>query len=95
MSDSEEIKKLKLKIEAWEDATTPSGRTKHLHIGEYSFELETMDEDGEPFSQKITVPWTTVKDIMKAIRADYEAVQERVHHEQESTPKEDESADTP
>ena len=56
------------------DAMTPSGDTKATHIGEYSFSfpMAGQDEDGEhvEWDQNINVPWTTVKEIMKAIEKD-------------------------
>lgn len=49
-------------------ALTPSGNTKAAYIGEFSFTIEDRDEDGEEWPREITVPWATVKVIMKAIR---------------------------
>lgn len=59
--------------EALVAALTPSAETKARHIGEYAFSVEDRDEDGEECTRPVTVPWTTVKDIMAAIRADAEA----------------------
>lgn len=56
------------------DALTPSARTKALHLGEYKFDVEVNDdtapEDGYVRTETMTVPWTTVKEIMAAIRKD-------------------------
>lgn len=53
-------------------ALTPSAETKAAYIGEFSFKIDTVDvdEDGEAFEcdLEVTVPWTTVKEIMAAIR---------------------------
>ena len=49
------------------EALKPNGDTKAAFIGEFSFSIEMPDEDGEPQSVKIPVPWTTVKEIMAAI----------------------------
>lgn len=54
-------------------ALTPSAETKAAYIGEFSFkvEREAYDEDGEDisFTETLTVPWDTVKQIMAAVRA--------------------------
>lgn len=50
------------------EALTPSAETKGAYIGEFSFPIHDTDEDGEEVLRKITVPWTTVKEIMAAIR---------------------------
>lgn len=51
------------------EALRPSAETKAAYIGEFTFLIEDRDEDGEECSRKITVPWTTVKEIMAAIKA--------------------------
>ena len=48
-------------------ALTPSGETKAAYIGEFSFSIYVGEDDGEEIFQRITVPWTTVKEIMAAI----------------------------
>jgi len=50
------------------EALTPSAETKAAYIGEFSFSIPDSDEDGEEAMRSITVPWTTVKQIMAAIR---------------------------
>jgi len=66
-------------IDALTEALTPSGETKAAYIGEFTIAVERhVDEDGEvddeaeghadPY-EHITVPWTTIKEIMAAIRA--------------------------
>jgi hypothetical protein len=51
--------------ERYRKALTPSAETKAEYIGEFSFRVP-LGEDGyiEP-----AVPWTTIKEIMAAIRA--------------------------
>lgn len=49
-------------VERLREALTPSGETKAAYIGEFSFEI---GDDGEA----ATVPWSAVKDIMRAILA--------------------------
>lgn len=49
-------------------ALTPSVDTKAAYIGEFSFPYTYPGEDGEEVPIKVTVPWTTIKEIMAAIR---------------------------
>lgn len=49
------------------EALTPSAETKAAYMGEFSFSIPALDENGEEASQKVTVPWTTIKEIMAAI----------------------------
>lgn len=52
------------------EALTPSGETKAHYSGEFFFEVDHYDEESqEVLSRRVTVPWTTVKEIMSAIRA--------------------------
>jgi len=55
--------------EALIEALTPSAETKAAYSGEFSFPREYYDEEGVRYTTYETVPWTTVKDIMKAILA--------------------------
>lgn len=50
-------------------ALTPSAETKAAYIGEFGFYLEERDERGREHARRVTVPWTTIKEIMAAIRA--------------------------
>lgn len=63
------ISQLQAEIARYREALTPSATTKAAYIGEFHFNIEDRDEDGEECLRSITVPWTTVKDIMKAIAA--------------------------
>ena len=61
------------------EALTPSGETKAAYMGEFTIAIEPhFNEDEEPDDEAedapdpyehITVPWTTIKEIMAAIRA--------------------------
>lgn len=59
---------LRGKVKRLQEALTPSGATKAAYIGEFSFGVEDRDADGEECTRNVVVPWTTVKDIMGAIR---------------------------
>lgn len=54
------------RAERYERALTPSAETKATYIGEFGFTVELAGEDG-PFNRDFQVPWTTIKEIMKAI----------------------------
>lgn len=47
------------------EALTPSGDTKAAYMGEFSWEEES--DDGRGVATR-TIPWTTIKEIMAAIR---------------------------
>lgn len=49
------------------EALTPSGDTKAAYMGEFAFNLRRVDEAGDEYSEKVYVPWDTIKEIMKAI----------------------------
>lgn len=57
------------RIAELEKALTPSAETKAAYIGEFSFFIPDQDEDGDEVPRCVVVPWTTVKEIMAAIRA--------------------------
>jgi hypothetical protein len=57
------------RIAKLEEALTPSGDTKAAYMGEFSFPPTMRDDDGDEFDAKIPVPWTTIKEIMAAIKA--------------------------
>lgn len=44
---------------------------KGLFNGEFHFEIPDFDEDGFAYSRKITVPWTTIKEIYKLAVTEY------------------------
>lgn len=60
------------------EALTPSGDTKAAYMGEFAFSLQRVDEFGDEYSEKVYVPWDTIKEIMKAIR-DRAALKEARH----------------
>ena len=51
-------------------AVTPSPKTKAAYIGEFHFDWTVWDPKGEEqITHRVQVPWTTIKQIMSAIRA--------------------------
>lgn len=56
-------------VAALREALTPSGATKAAYIGEFKFAGIMLDADGDETAYKLTVPWTTTKEIMAAILA--------------------------
>ncbi len=66
------IQALEAELAGVREALTPSGDTKAAYHGEFAFDIPDtfFDEDAEEFlehSRKVYVPWTTVKEIMRAI----------------------------
>ena len=57
------------RVKALEEALEPDGDTKAAYMGEFSFPVQMINEDGEEQEYKQYVPWTTIKEIMTAIRA--------------------------
>jgi hypothetical protein len=53
--------------ERYKEALTPSCETKAAYMSEFSIDFPMFDENGDEFTQQVTVPWTTIKDIMAAI----------------------------
>lgn len=51
------------------EALTPSAETKAAYMGEFRVPLPDRDEEGNEVMRHINVPWTTIKEIMAAIRA--------------------------
>lgn len=56
------------------EALTPSAETKAAYMGEFKFGVPMSYEDEEQggmveYMEFVTVPWTTIKEIMAAIRA--------------------------
>ncbi len=51
------------------EALTPSAETKAAYIGEFKFDLEVAHDPETWETMKVDVPWTTIKEIMSAIRA--------------------------
>ena len=51
-------------------ALTPSAETKRVYIGEFKTAVPYWDEEGElERTREHMIEWTTIKEIMKAIRA--------------------------
>lgn len=49
-------------------ALTPSPMTKCAYIGEIKQDIEMVDEEGNERMFTRTLPWTTIKDVMRMIR---------------------------
>jgi hypothetical protein len=60
---------LQARLDAMADALTPSGATKAAYHGDFWFPITRTDADGEEYTERAYVPWTTVKEIMAAIKA--------------------------
>jgi len=50
------------------EALTPYSETKAAYMGEFSWTDWRDDENGVSIGYEMTVPWTTIKEIMAAIR---------------------------
>jgi hypothetical protein len=50
-----------------EEAITPSAETRVAYMGEFSMSIPEFDEHGKEYMRNTNIPWTTIKDIMKAI----------------------------
>lgn len=57
-----ETESIRFQRNAFVEALTPSGETKGEYIGEFEFWSEASES-------YVKVPWTTIKEIMKAITA--------------------------
>lgn len=53
---------------AMREALTPSGDTKAAYMGKFSMRFPDVDEDGNEYAREINIPWTTIKEIMAAIK---------------------------
>lgn len=51
------------------EALTPGADTKAAYIGEFQFPFSARNAQGEAVKWMPNVPWTTIKEIMAAIRA--------------------------
>lgn len=56
------------RMAALENALTASPDTKSAYNGDFAFSITLRDEMDDEYSHSVTVPWTTVKDIMKKIK---------------------------
>jgi hypothetical protein len=60
---------LEERVKVLEARLTPSLETKAALMGKFSILFPGVDDDGEEHMRQINVPWTTIKEIMAAIRA--------------------------
>jgi hypothetical protein len=66
------IAELEAEVAARDEALIPSGDTKADYMGEFKFDVMVpdIDEDNDELvPMQVYVPWTTIKEIMAAIRA--------------------------
>lgn len=64
-----EVEALRAENERVTEALTPSGDTKYAYMGEFSWTDWRTDAKGVEQGYEMVVPWTTIKEIMAAIRA--------------------------
>jgi hypothetical protein len=64
-----ELEELRKKNFRFIEALTPSRETKIAYSAEFNFNIRQINEDGDEVPWAVTVPWTTIKEIMKAIRS--------------------------
>lgn len=62
------LERRETEIERLRAALTPSAETKAAYIGEFTMDLRQLDEFGVEQTARITIPWTSVKEIMRAIQ---------------------------
>lgn len=55
------------RIRELEAALAPSVETKAAYHGEFNFDIDCRDDLGGEYTRNVTVPWTTVKEIMAKI----------------------------
>ena len=63
------ITELEAENKALKEALEPSSKTKAVYIGEFKFTTNFIDDNGFEQPREVYVPWTTIKEIMKAISA--------------------------
>lgn len=78
---------LLLEVAALREALTPSGATKAEYLGEFRFTEEIHDdlEEDEGRTIDLIVPWTVVKDVMKAVTARAEATAQAARQAEDVT----------
>lgn len=69
----DELSKAKAEAAALREALTPSGETKVAYIGKFSFRFLIGRDLRGPVHATPNVPWTTINEIMAAIRAHADA----------------------
>ncbi len=62
------IKKQRRRIKALEEALTPNGATKAAYIGEFRQAMNDRSRRDADICGEVAVEWTTIKEIMQAIR---------------------------
>ena len=65
----EKIDALEAENAALRGALTPTSATKFAFIGEFKQDMIRRDEDGVEYVHEVSIEWTTIKEIMAAIKA--------------------------
>jgi hypothetical protein len=63
-----EVKRVSAERDALIEALTPSAGTKGAYIGEFGMPVVYRNDDGEEATAQVSIPWTTIKEIMEFIR---------------------------
>ena len=63
----ETIEQLKAENERLRAALTPTAQTKAVYSGEFTMTLKEVDDYGDDRSIRVAIPWTSIKEIMRAI----------------------------
>jgi hypothetical protein len=63
------IDKVESENKRMREALEPSAETKAAYIGEFSIPVHLTDDDGCGIVFQANIPWTTIKEIMAAIKA--------------------------
>ena len=50
------------------EALTPSAETKAAYMHEFRMTIPGVGDDGAEYTRTVNIPWTTIKEIMAAIR---------------------------
>lgn len=67
-TDAARIAELTAERDALLDALTPSDDTKAAYMGDFSIDLTRVDECGDEYFERVFVPWSTIKEIMAAVK---------------------------
>ena len=69
IAQADQIAALEAENARLREALTPSAETKACYSGEFFFSDTFTDENGDEQPYIVSVPWTSIKEIMAAIRA--------------------------
>ena len=51
-----------------QEALTPSAETKAAYMHEFRMTIPDVGDDGAEYTRTVNIPWTTIKEIIAAIR---------------------------